>query len=160
MPKLKIMRATRITCALKNIFGCIGSPRKIVYHPFLEEAIVGINKILHPHLTIVDGLVALGRFPVKLGLLMASIDPYSIDWIASQIMGYNPSGVGFLKAAINEKVWSPKGVKTCGENLEMFRKEFPRERILASALWNIQLKLLKLYIRTVKDVAPSIIEEL
>ncbi len=160
VPKLKIMRATRITCALKNIFGCIGSPRKIVYHPFLEEAIVGINKILHPHLTIVDGLVALGRFPVKLGLLMASIDPYSIDWIASQIMGYNPSGVGFLKAAINEKVWSPKGVKTCGENLEMFRKEFPRERILASALWNIQLKLLKLYIRTVKDVAPSIIEEL
>jgi len=90
VPKLKTMRATGITCALKNIFGCIASPRKMVYHAILDRAIVGVNKILHPHLTIVDGLVALGRFPAKLNLIMAGVDPFSIDWIASHIMGYDP----------------------------------------------------------------------
>jgi uncharacterized protein (DUF362 family) len=65
VPKMKIMRITRITCAMKNIFGCIVFPRKIVYHPYLNEAIVGINKILKPHLTLVDGLVGLGRYPIK-----------------------------------------------------------------------------------------------
>lgn len=79
VPKLKIHSLTKVTCALKNIFGCIASQRKVVYHPFLNETIVAVNKILHPHLTIVDGLVALGRVPVKLGLIMASVDPFSID---------------------------------------------------------------------------------
>lgn len=64
---------------MKNIFGCIGYRRKIVYHPFLDEAIVGINKVLRPHLTVVEGLVALGRYPVKLVLIMASADPFSVD---------------------------------------------------------------------------------
>jgi len=127
VPKLKIMRATKITCAMKNIFGCIGSPRKVVYHPLLDEAIVGINEVLRPHLTIVDGLVALGRFPVKLGLIMASGDPFSVDWVASKIMGYNPSKVGFLKIAMKEKLGNLNGITTRGESAVEFEKIFPKE---------------------------------
>ena len=161
VPKLKVMRATRITCALKNIFGCIGHPKKIVYHPFLNETIIGINKTLHPHLTVVDGLVALGRFPVKLGLIMASRDPFSIDWIASQILGYNPRRVGFLKLAIEQKIWSPKGVSIYGEkSIETIRRNFPKKKIHSSTSWDLQLKLLKAYWKLVGDVAPSIFEEL
>lgn len=159
VPKLKTMRATHITCALKNIFGCIASPRKIVYHSFLNEAIVGINKILHPHLTIVDGLIALGRFPVKLGLIMASVNPFSIDWIASQIMGYNPSKIGFLKVAMKEKLGSPDGITTCGESVITFKKIFPKENFFSSARWwSIQFGLLKLYSKIVKDVVPPVLE--
>lgn len=161
VPKLKVMRATRITCALKNIFGCIGYPRKIIYHPFLEEAIIGINKKLRPHITVVDGLVALGRFPVKLGLIMASRDPFSIDWFASKILGYNPRRIGVLKLAIKEKIWSPKGISTCGEkSIETFKRNFPKKNIYSSTLWNLQLKLLKVYLKLVGDVAPHLIEEL
>lgn len=103
VPKLKIMRETYITCAMKNIFGCIAYPRKVTYHPFLEEAIVGINKILKPHLNVVDGLVALGRFPVRLNLLMAGEDPFSVDWIAAEVMGYKSSRIKFLNLAIKER---------------------------------------------------------
>jgi uncharacterized protein (DUF362 family) len=60
----------------------------MVYHPFLDEAIVGINKILRPHLNVADGVIALGRYPFNLGLIMASTDPFSIDWVASEIMGF------------------------------------------------------------------------
>jgi len=159
VPKLKVMRATRITCASKNIFGCIGFPRKIIYHPFLEEAIVGINKILHPHVTIVDGLVALGRFPVKLGLIMASKDSFSIDWVASKILGYNPRSVGFLNLAIKEEIWSPKGLSICGDkSIEIFSEKFPKQNKYSATLWNFQLKLLKTYLKIVGDVAPHFIE--
>lgn len=161
VPKLKIMRATRITCALKNIFGCIASPRKIVYHPFLNEAIVGINKILRPHITIVDGLIALGRFPVKLGLIMASIDPFSTDWIASQIMGYNPLRIGFLKVAMKEKLGNLEGIRTLGESIVTFKKIFPKENFFSSERWwNIQFRLLNLYSKIVKDVIPPLLEEI
>ena len=160
VPKLKIMRDTRITCALKNIFGCIASPRKIVYHPILDEAIVGINKILHPHLTIVDGLVALGRFPVELGLIMISRDPFSIDWIASKIMGYNPSKIKFLKIAMKEKLGDLDGVMTRGENVITFKKIFPKENFFSSKRWwGIQLGLFKLYSKVVNDVIPPMLEK-
>lgn len=160
VPKLKIMRATKITCAMKNIFGCIGFPRKIVYHPFLNEAIVGINKILHSHLTIVDGLVALGRFPVKLDLVMAGVDPFSVDWIASKIMRYKPSRVGFLKLAMKEKLGNPEGIVTRGESVAGFNKIFPKRKFTSSKhWWGIQFWLLKAYCKIVGDVIPPALEE-
>jgi uncharacterized protein (DUF362 family) len=160
VPKLKIMRATKITCAMKNVFGCIGSSRKVVYHPFLDEAIVGINAILRPHLTIVDGLVALGRFPVKLGLIMASVDPFSVDWVASQMMGYKPSNVGFLKVAMKEKFANPNGITTRGESITEFEKIFPKENFTSSKYWwGIQFWLLKAYHKIVGDVIPPALEE-
>ncbi len=160
VPKLKTARQTKITCAMKNIFGCIASPRKIVYHPFLSEAIVGINKVLHPNLTVVDGLVGLGRFPVRLDLIMASIDPFSTDWVASQIMGYPPSTIGFLRVARKESLGDPKGITTRGENLNAFKKVFPKPNFLSSeAGWAAQLKMLRLYAHIVNDVIPPFLEE-
>ena len=158
--KLKIMRETKITCAMKNVFGCIGYRRKIVYHPFLEEAIVAINKILRPHVTVVDGLVALGRFPVKLDLIMAGVDPFSVDWVASDIMGYNPSRVGFLRTAMKEKLGNSSGIATCGENVAEFKKVFPGENFASSKYsWSILFGLMKMYRKITGDVIPPVLEE-
>lgn len=155
MPKLKTHSLTRITCALKNIYGCIASPRKVVYHPFLDEAIVGINKILRPQLTIVDGLVALGRFPVYLGLIMTSVDPFSIDWVASKIMGFNPSKIGFLKVALDEKLGNTDGILTRGEDVNTFKKIFPKQNFFRSKLLaKTQKTLLMFYGRIVGDIVP------
>lgn len=155
MPKLKTHSLTHITCALKNIFGCIASQRKVVYHPFLNEAIVGINKILRPDLTIVDGLVASGSVPVKLGLIMASVDVFSIDWIASQIMGYNPSKIGFLKVALKEKLGDQDGILTLGENIETFKKLLPKQNLVYSKmLLKTQKMLLTFYEKIAGDIVP------
>ena len=160
VPKLKIMRITKITCAMKNVFGCIGFRRKIVYHPFLDEAIVGINKILRPHLTIVDGLIALGRFPVKLGLVTCGADLFSVDWIASQVMGYKPSKVKFLKIAAKEKLGNPDNIMIRGESFEEFKKIFPRANLTSSNYsWGIQFWLLNAYRKIVGDVIPPFLEE-
>ena len=160
VPKMKIMRETHITCALKNIFGCIALPRKVTYHPFLEEAIVGINKILKPHLNLVDGLVALGRFPVKLGLIMAGEDPFSVDWIAAQIMGYNPPKIKFLKLAVKERLGNPEKVVICGDRIDIFRKNFPIENNTMSRVkMRLQFSLLKTYRILSGDIIPPMLED-
>jgi len=160
VPKMKLARETHITCALKNIFGCISSPRKIVYHQYLHEAIVGINKILHPQLTIVDGLVALSRVPVKLSLIMGGADPFSVDWISSQIMGYEPSKIGFMRIGIEEKLWDRTSIETCGESMASFRNEFLKESSPFSKWSSYMLKLLNLYTRVVGDVIPPALEDI
>jgi uncharacterized protein (DUF362 family) len=160
VPKLKVMRATKITCAMKNVFGCIGTPKKMVYHPFLNEAIVGINKILHPHLTIVDGLVALGRYPVKLGLIMAGADSFSVDWVASQIMGYKPARLRFLRIAMKERLANHNGIITRGESVAELRKVFPKPNFTYSnRWWAIQFSLLKAYHKISGDIIPPVLEE-
>ena len=159
VPKLKILREVRITCAMKNIFGCIASPRKIIYHPYLNEAVVGINKILHPHLNVVDGIVGLGRFPIKLDLIMASVDRFSTDWVASKIMGLKPHDVPFLKISEKENMGTSRGIEIIGEKIDTFRKIFPSEGLISTKyLWGVQLWLLNLYTKIVGDIIPPIIE--
>lgn len=161
VPKVKLMRATKITCAMKNIFGCIGSPRKIVYHNLLSEAIVGINKILRPHLVVVDGLVALGRFPAKLNLIMAGTDAFSVDWIAADIMGHNPKKIPFLKIAMKEGIGESKGILPKGESLGRFRDKFPREGLLFQKwVWDLQFRVLKAYKKLAGDIIPPFLEEI
>lgn len=160
VPKLKVMRATTITCAMKNIFGCIGEPRKIAYHTMLDQTIVGMNRLLRPQLTIVDGLIALGSHPVKLGLLLAGTDTFSVDWVASQIMGYTPSDVGCLKLAMREKVGNKEGIAVKGESVKEFRKIFPKPGIFASGgSWKLMFWLLKAYRKVSGDIIPPVLEE-
>lgn len=161
VPKLKItpMKNLYITCAFKNIFGCIAARRKILYHGFLNEAIVGMNKILHPNVTVVDGIFALGRLPVKLDLIMAGCNPFSIDWICSQIMGYNPAKIEFLKLAIKEGLGNPKDIVMYGEDSNTFKRIFPKKNMKISKLsMNMQMKILKLYTKLAGDVTHPILE--
>jgi uncharacterized protein (DUF362 family) len=161
VPKIKYMRETKITCAMKNIFGCIGYPRKAKYHPILNEAIVGINKVLHPHLTIVDGLVGLGRFPAKLELVLAGQDPFSVDCVAAQLLGYRPSSVKCLEIAKKEKLFDSFRVKIVGEKTEDFARLIPRQNgiIPKKFKWSIQLSMLKTYRKLSGDVIPPALED-
>lgn len=160
LPKLKVMRATHMSCAMKNLFGAIAYPRKLVYHNVLAETIVAANTILKPHINIVDGLVALGRFPIRLNLLMAGEKAFSIDWIAAQIMGFNPSRIKFLNLAVKEQLGKPQEIVVTGEKIKEFSKVFPRESNLYSKVnIKMQFMLLKTYRRIVGDIIPPSLED-
>lgn len=160
MPKLKVMRATHITCAMKNLFGAIAYPRKVRYHPLLAETIVGINKVLKPHLNVVDGIVGLGDYPIKLNLLIAGQSTFAVDYVAAQIMGYKPSKIKFLNLAIKEQQGNPKDINIIGEEIETFRKDFPTENTLAARMkMRLQLSLLRAYSRISGDTIPPMLEE-
>jgi len=124
VPKIKYMSGPKITCALKNIYGCNPDPKKYNYHKWLDEAIVSLNKIMRPGLCIIDGIIAKGIRTLKLGLIMASKDPVAIDAAASEIAGINPNSIKYLELAYKEKIGDIKFILK-GEPLDYFKKLFP-----------------------------------
>ena len=160
MPKLKIMRQTKITCAMKNLFGAISNRKKIAYHKELTETIVAINKIVKPQLTIVDGIIGLGKYPQRLNMIMSGTNTFSVDWIAAQIAGYDPNTVKFLKLYLKENALTNVNIKTIGEDIDQYKKIFPREsKISTDTLWKAELTLLNLYTKIVGDNLPPILME-
>jgi uncharacterized protein (DUF362 family) len=160
MPKLKMMKATTITCAMKNLFGANAIPRKARYHKNLAEAIVGMNKFLRPDLTIVDGMVALGTHPVRLNLLISGTDSFSVDWVAAKVFGFSPAKIRFLKLAIQEQLGSPKNVVVVGEKPETYSKLFPKQSAISmKSFMKLQFVLLKVYKKASGDIVPPALEE-
>jgi uncharacterized protein (DUF362 family) len=125
VPKMKYMKDVKITCALKNMFGCNALSRKLVYHKAINEAIVGINKQIRTDLIIVDGLIACGKHTKKLNLVMSSEDPVAVDAAASKFMGINPKSVRQIVLASNEGIgnleFTPVG------DFSYFVKGFPKK---------------------------------
>jgi len=128
VPKIKYQLGVKITCALKNIYGCNAYQKKYVYHKALSEAIVGINKLIRSNLVVVDGIIGMGTKTKKLGLVMASEDPVAIDAAASKILGFNPKSVKHITQAAKEGVGSMQFVQK-GESLASVNNLFPRRKI-------------------------------
>lgn len=126
VPKIKYMQQVRLSCALKNIYGCNPYPKKYKYHKWLDGAIVSLNKLMKPDLSIIDGLIVKGIKTLKLGLIMSSTDPVAMDAAASEIAGLNPYSVKHLVLASKEGIGNITFIPR-GESLNSFRQRFPRK---------------------------------
>jgi uncharacterized protein (DUF362 family) len=141
VPKIKYMLGCKLTCALKNIYGCNPYPKKYKYHKLLDETILSLNKIMKPDLCIIDGIIVKGIKTRRLGLIMASTDPVAIDAAASEIAEINPHSVKYLELASKEGIGNINFVSK-GEPLENFKKLFPgknmkhRARRILSAIYS------------------------
>jgi uncharacterized protein (DUF362 family) len=102
VPKMKYMNFTKISAALKNIYGCNPYPKKFEYHSKLDRVIVALNKIMPFDFHVLDGLTVCGSKTLKLGLIMTSQDPVAMDAVAAKIMGVNPKSVVHLKLSEKE----------------------------------------------------------
>jgi uncharacterized protein (DUF362 family) len=81
--------------AIKNLFGCVPSNRRIYLHPHLPEVLYRLYSILKPQLTVIDARVGIegngptkGK-PVKMGLMLTSNCALATDIIAAKIMRLN-----------------------------------------------------------------------
>lgn len=154
IPKPKY-HITKISCALKNQFGCNPVRKKILYHPRLDEAIVALNKIMKPHIVLVDGIIVRGDGPQKFGLVLAGTNPLSVDFIVAQIMGFNPFKIGHVKLAIKEKIGEVGNIVIIGEDIDALKKEFPKlsqPSKLSRVLGNLKLSLYNFYLKVVDSV--------
>jgi len=128
-PKIKYtMDPIKITCALKNIFGCIPVPRKFRYHPRLGEAIVAANKAMRFDLCVIDGNIVSGVQPRRLGFVMTSRDPVAIDAAAAKIAGLNPGRIKYLQLAQQEGLGTAHYAEK-GLPLHCFEKCYPRKNL-------------------------------
>jgi uncharacterized protein (DUF362 family) len=131
VPKMKYMNDIKITCALKNMFGCNAYQRKFIYHKALNEAVVGINKLIRTDLVVVDGLIVSGEYTKRLNLVMSSEDPVAVDAAASELMGIAPRSVRQVVLAsregIGSKEFSPVG------DFSYAKKAFPKKGLKNNA---------------------------
>jgi len=146
VPKLKLHSLTGLTCALKNQFGCIPIRRKVVFHNRIHETIALINKLIPPDLIVVDGIIASGKTPKKLDLIMASSDPVAIDCVAAKIAGLSPRRTKYI--AESEKIGVGSTNFQCvGDDLQYFARKFPRKGFVSSFSRKALLRTYALYLR-------------
>jgi len=163
VPKLKVGpfsdgNSLHISCALKNIYGCIQWWRKSDYHASLNEYIVAINKLVKSDFVVADGLIALGKHPVRLGAIVTGSNPLAVDSVVSRIMGYNPKRVRHLRLAEKEGLGNVSVVVEKDE-IDDLRRFFPRRnRFLFSLTWRFQLLAFKTYVKLVGDIIPPPLE--
>jgi len=161
VPTLKTHRTVGFTCALKNMFGAISKPRKYSYHKKLPETIVAINKIVRSDIIIVDGIIASGKHPKKLGIIIAGKDATAIDKYVSKLIGFKNSQIRYLTLAIKENLGDQKRPKIVADSDDILyiKKEFPKPNFFVEGrLWNFLLSMLRLYVRIVGDVLPPVLE--
>ena len=105
IPVLKGHCQTAMTCALKNLKGCIPNSEKQRYHrDGLIQPIADLNEILRPDLILVDALQGDPGFeeggnPFTFNLFMAALDPVLLDSYACSLLGLKPSDVPYIERA-------------------------------------------------------------
>ena len=92
LPLMKTHEFAMYSGAIKNLFGCVPSNKRIYLHPYLPEVFYRLCSLLKPQLTVMDARVGIegngptkGK-PVKMGLMLTSNDALAIDITATEIM--------------------------------------------------------------------------
>jgi uncharacterized protein (DUF362 family) len=105
LPVLKGHCQTGLTCALKNLKGCLPDEEKRRFHALgLHRPIALLASVLPTHLTLVDALCGdlvfeEGGTPVRLDRLLLGRDPVLVDSFGASLMGYAPAQIEHLRLA-------------------------------------------------------------
>jgi uncharacterized protein (DUF362 family) len=95
LPLMKTHEFMAFSGAVKNLFGCVPSNKRIYLHPYLPEVFYRLYTLFKPQLTIMDARVGIegngptkGK-PVKMGLMLTSNDALAVDIAAAKVMKLN-----------------------------------------------------------------------
>ena len=109
--KLKSHGMMGMSCAAKNMFGTVPGVTKPEYHfrfPKYEDfadMIVDLDEYFHPVLSICDAIVGMegngptAGTPKKIGCLLASRSPHTLDAVAARLLGFEREELPILNAA-------------------------------------------------------------
>ena len=147
--KLKTHSLTKITCNLKNLYGCIHDKYKVKYHNQLDDVIVDINNAIRTDLCIVDANICHEGFqgptygtPKKCGLLIGGFNPVSTDSFSAKLMGFNPKYISHIKKAQQSALGNMNYHLTndvSNFNIDDYRFEFDRLKYNLMSLFRSRL---------------------
>jgi uncharacterized protein (DUF362 family) len=131
LPKLKTNTLTKITCCLKNQFGCNPALDKQIFHSHIDEAITALNWAVGVHdFCIVDGIIGEGGIwgpsfgiPIQSEVIIAGKDEVAVDCVCAKIMGFNPRSIKHIKLAAKHGLGSMK-FNVVGEPIESVKTDF------------------------------------
>jgi uncharacterized protein (DUF362 family) len=105
LPKMKTSGPTLVTLSIKNLFGLLMLGDKKRLHPYLDEILPYLAKVIHNDLIVMDALTAMeGNGPVigtpkEMGLIIAGRNPLEVDALCTRLMDIDPKEVGHLMKA-------------------------------------------------------------
>lgn len=92
LPLMKTHEFMAYSGAIKNLFGCIPSNRRIYLHPYLPEVFYRLYTLFNPQLTILDARIGIegngptnGK-PVKMDLILTGQDALAVDIVSTKVM--------------------------------------------------------------------------
>lgn len=92
LPLMKTHEFMAYSGAIKNLFGCVPSNKRIYLHPYLPEVFYRLYTLFKPQLTIMDARVGIegngptkGK-PVKMDLMLTGNDALAVDITAAKVM--------------------------------------------------------------------------
>jgi uncharacterized protein (DUF362 family) len=132
LPLMKTHEFTMYSGAIKNLFGCVPSNRRIYLHPYLSEVFYRLYSILKPDLTIMDARVGIegngptkGK-PVNMNLMLTGDCALATDVIASKIMGLRLEEVGYLNYIARKTALQEGGITVKGLQVSEVARKFER----------------------------------
>jgi uncharacterized protein (DUF362 family) len=111
--KLKAHHQTRVTGAVKNVYGCVTGLRKPILHLLkgdggnFEKMLLGIWGCLPPNVSVMDAITAMhihgptNGSPYHLGLLAASPSPVALDTAVMSILRLQPQDAPLWQTALD-----------------------------------------------------------
>jgi len=137
MPKMKTHKYATITCALKNMFGCIPDPMRVVYHRNIHKVVADINSLfIDKTFVVLDGIRCMeGQGPIFGSAIDMNIvgfcnDMLVNDIVCSQIMGFDPRYVRHIELFLRHHHNIPTGhIQMVGPlRIEDVRRQFKPSR--------------------------------
>lgn len=119
MPKMKTHMMMGVSCAVKNMYGCIPGLQKAELHlrfPHKDnfaQMLVDMSLATAPSMNIVDGILAMegdgpaGGTPKLCGVVLSSDDAFMLDLAVIKLLGFEYTEVPYLQRAV-ERGLCPK----------------------------------------------------
>lgn len=163
LPKLKTHGFMKLTGAVKVLFGVIPGMEKAQFHLKVPDRmdfadmLLDIYLAVKPALSIMDAVVGMegngpsGGEPKLIGALIASTDAVALDFIASEIIGFDPLDVYTNRAALERGLTSGMdGIGVIGVPvLEISPKSF------TPPTSDLSDRIPRMLVRFLKDIATS-----
>jgi len=149
LAKFKTHALTRLTGAVKNLFGCIPGLVKSEHHATVKDMfqfgrmLFDLATLVSPRLCITDAVIGMegngprNGTPRKVGLLIFSTDPTANDAVMARLMNLDPMLVPTLLAAEERQPGALQNYTLVGDPIEEFiLKDFKVNRSPASVKLN------------------------
>lgn len=134
LPLMKTHEFMAYSGAIKNLFGCVPSNKRIYLHPYLPEVMYRLYTLFKPQLTIMDARTGIegngptkGK-PVKMGLMLTGNDALAVDIIAAKVIMLDWKET-YLSYIANKTCMREEDIQVQGLSISQVEHRFEPPRI-------------------------------
>lgn len=145
--KMKTHSLAGVSLCLKNTFGFVPTRKqKLMYHPFIEEAVLDMNQLINYNFCIVEGIWGnefdeVQSTPKHTGAIIAGENLLAVDLVAAKIMGIDLNKNQTYKKAF--ELWEKPKIELEGVNLEELIQNYRQ-----GALPSTKVRYIKEYLQS------------